>query len=89
MSKKVPQPVVELVEHLRSTGTGQAKLDLIEKIGIECKGNKDVFLHEVNKQLAHWPITVGKINSFVGVVTPVVTKEDIEAKKKEDRKSVV
>lgn len=68
--KKVPEPVVELVNHLRSTGTGEAKLELLEQIGRECGSNRDIFMHEVSKQMAQWPATIAKIKKFTGADTP-------------------
>ena len=96
---KIPEPVQELLKHLRSTGTGENKLAIIEQIGIETKGNKEVFLHEVNKQLSTSPATLAKMYKFIGVepiplaVQPEVdepvssTESSSEELKKEESKS--
>lgn len=66
VSKCLPE-VVDLVNHLRSTGTGQSKLDQLLEIGCQT-GSLDTFLEYAKANVSSG--TFDKINKYWGAKTP-------------------
>lgn len=62
-SATVLSAVKELIRHLRSTGTGEAKLEQLLKLGHSC-GCLDDFVAEAEKVVP--PGTMTKINKWIG-----------------------
>jgi hypothetical protein len=66
-----PPQVLDLVDHLRSTGTGQAKLDRMTELGKTTK-NLDEFLSMLPANIPL--ITMGKVDEYLGKI--IVEKEE-------------
>lgn len=60
--ENLPRPVLDLLEHLATTGTGQSKLDAIAQLALKCEDGNE-FLDRVHKVVP--PGTLEKIKSFV------------------------
>lgn len=59
---KCPQPVLELIAHLKSTGTGESKLAALEKLGSQTK-SPEQFLAQADKVVPTG--TMKKIREYV------------------------
>lgn len=70
-AKVCPPQVLALVDHLRSTGTGQSKLDKITELGKVTK-NLDEFLSMLPSNVP--PATLSKVDEYLGKV--VCEKEE-------------
>lgn len=44
MNKTLPPPIQELIDHLRTTGTGEAKLAKLAAVGMKCEDGKEFML---------------------------------------------
>jgi hypothetical protein len=63
--KPCPPQVLELVEHLRHSGTGEAKLKKLVEIGSTSSGAEE-FLAEADKVLS--PVTMAKVRAYISSV---------------------
>lgn len=62
MSKELPQPIQDLLKHLKTTGTGQAKLDKLAAIGLKSADGNEFMLAA---KLAVSDVTFAKIQEYV------------------------
>lgn len=60
--KEIPQPVLDLVEHLRSTGTGATKLQALLDLGARIETAEE-FLAEVHRVIPEG--TLKKLKTYV------------------------
>lgn len=73
--KECPQPVLDLVEHLRSTGTGKSKLEIIKQLGAESEGADD-FLEKATKAIPEG--TMKKIKEYIGSLHSEVGTSEVQ-----------
>ena len=80
---QLPESLQKLVDHLKLSGTGQAKIDKITDIAIN-SDSKETFLTTLKEEIQ--PVTLKKITDFLDaqeVAAPVKTKADKEDKNKD------
>lgn len=68
-ASKCRPEVLELIEHLKASGTGKAKLVALEKLGCECPDAKE-FLERAKKVVPEG--TMKKIMAYVAADTPTL-----------------
>lgn len=60
--KKCPEAVEQLIEYLKSTGTGKSKLKALNELGCKCKDSEE-FIAKMSSVVPEG--TVAKINEFI------------------------
>lgn len=68
LSKECDPFIVELVNHLKGTGTGTAKQLALLEIGSRTKDNVDAFIEQAKGVVS--PTTMDKVNDFFGTNKP-------------------
>lgn len=85
---KCPQPVLDLIEHLKSTGTGKEKLAALEKLGGQVK-NPEQFIEQASKVIPAG--TMNKIREYLAAqgkpVPPEPTPEPPKTTETEDARA--
>ena len=68
LTKECDPFIVELVNHLKGTGTGAGKQVALLEIGSRTKDNVDAFIEQAKGVVS--PATMDKINDFLGTNKP-------------------